>query len=278
MNYISIFFSITDKDLKQILIAWLSDFGFEGFEETTGGLKAFVPESSYNEVQLQQLLNKVSGGISFTVEVIGEKNWNEEWEKNFQPVVINNEVMIRAGFHSPANYPYEIIVDPKMSFGTGHHETTAMMIQLMLDDRKKFFEKSVLDFGSGTGILSILASKLGAKEVLAIDNEEWAYKNCLENFSSNNISNVKAIHGEAKDFAAQLFDIILANINYNILVKHFVEISISLKPNGKLYCSGFLLSDEQSMIHEAEKAGLTFSDKKTNGNWLALTFLKHTNQ
>lgn len=272
MNYIAAFFSVPDDELKQILVAWLTEYGFEGFEEAADGLKAFIPHQLYNEEQLLQLLTRVPEAISFRTEIIPPKNWNEEWESNFQPVVIDDEVIIRASFHHTGRYPYEIIIDPKMSFGTGHHETTAMMIQLMLKHKEDFTEKEVLDFGSGTGILSILASKLGAKEVFAIDNEEWAYKNCLENFSSNHITNAKAILGDAKDFSGQTFNIILANINYTILTQHLVEISRALKRGGRLYCSGFLLSDEEGMIIAAEKVNLRLSEKKTNGNWLALSF------
>lgn len=272
MNYLSVFFSVPDDELKQILIAWLTEYRFEGFEETTGGLKAFIPYQLYNEEHLLQLLGRIPENISFQTEIILPKNWNEEWEKNFQPIVIDDEIIIRASFHSVEKYPYEIIIDPKMSFGTGHHETTAMMIQLMRIHKADFAGKTVLDFGSGTGILSILASKLGAKEVLAVDNEEWAYRNCQENFSSNHITNAKAVHGDAKDFSGQNFNIILANINYTILTQHLVEISRALKPRGRLYCSGFLLSDEEGMIVAAEKVNLRLSEKKTNGNWLALSF------
>jgi len=275
MNYISLFFNLKDEEQKQVLIAWLADFGFEGFEETADGLKAFIPAQLYNEKQIQHLLNNIQGNISFQSEIIEPKNWNEEWEKNFSPVTIKEEVIIRAGFHIPKNYPYEIIIDPKMSFGTGHHETTAMMIELMLEHRKDFTGRNILDFGSGTGILSILASKLGAKNILAIDHEEWAYNNAIENFSSNKVRNAKAVHGDANDFTGQTFDIILANINYNILTQYFHEMVAALAPEGQLYCSGFLLSDEQGMIQEAEKAGLTLSEKKVNGNWMALTFIKH---
>lgn len=278
MNYTALTLKVKDEGQRQVLIALLSDAGFDGFEETEEALIAFIPYELYDEVKVLPLLNNVAGDIPFSFEIIKPKNWNEEWEKNFQPVVINNEVIIRASFHHPTKFPYEIIIDPKMSFGTGHHETTAMMIQLMLENRNCFRGKATLDFGSGTGILSILASKLGAINILAIDNEEWAYHNALENFFTNKSIHAKAIHGSGKDFSGKFFDIILANINYNIIVEHFVEISAALNPNGKLYCSGFLLSDEQGLIQAAEKTHLTPSEKKVSGNWLALTFLKHTNE
>jgi ribosomal protein L11 methyltransferase len=272
-NYISLTFHVKEEEQQQILIAWLNELGFEGFEELPDRVVAFIPEPQYNEALLKQAFS--NSAFTFQKEIIKQKNWNEEWEKNFQPVEIGNEVVIAAGFHQNLpDYPYKIIIDPKMSFGTGHHETTAMMIQFMLDHKQDFVNRSVLDFGSGTGILTVMASKLGASAILAVDHEEWAYHNSVENFVTNQVTNAVAILGEEKAFAGRKFDIILANINRHIILNNFSVISQSLNREGTLYCSGFLLSDGKDIMEQAAKVNLENTGEKSNGNWLAFSFKK----
>ena len=272
-NYNSLTFPVKEEEQQQILIAWLNELGFEGFEELPDKVIAFIPEQQYDEALLKKAFS--NSAFTFQKEIIQPKNWNEEWEKNFQPVVIGNEVIIAAGFHQNlAAYPYKIIIDPKMSFGTGHHETTAMMIQFMLDHKPDFVNRSVLDFGAGTGILTIMASKLGASAILAIDHEEWAYHNSVENFVTNKITNAVAILGEEKAFKGKKFDIILANINRHIILNNFNVISQSLNRDGTLYCSGFLLSDGKDITEQAAKLNLKLTGEKSNGNWLAFSFKK----
>jgi ribosomal protein L11 methyltransferase len=184
MSYSVYEFFTADEIERDWLISILNDYGFEGYEETDNSLKAYVPSEKVNSAQIQRILQENDfKHIEFSSEAIADRNWNEEWEKNFEPVIIAEKIAIRAPFHAPMNLPYELIIEPKMSFGTGHHATTASVLELMLSEQ--FVNKSVLDFGSGTGVLAILAEKLKASKIIAVDNDEWAYNNGIENIERN---------------------------------------------------------------------------------------------
>ena len=256
------------------LISILSDYHFDGFEETSESLKGFVyADKITNDKVAEILADNEFSHIEFSSAAMENKNWNEEWEKNFEPVVIANRVAIRAPFHAPIAADYELIVEPKMSFGTGHHATTASVVELMLQE--DFENKNVLDFGSGTGVLAILAEKLNARKVLAIDNEEWAYHNCVENVGRNNCSRITSVLGDESYVFTETYDIILANINRNVILSNIARWKSLLNQNGILLVSGILLNDEKDVVAEAAKNHLSVKTIIRNNGWLAISFIPH---
>jgi len=269
MKYTVYEFFTKDEIERDWLVSILSDHDFDGFEETSAALKAYIPSDKADETQIKKVLaDNEFQHLSFSSQQLEDKNWNEEWEKNFEPVVVAEKVAIRAPFHLPFNTEFEIIIEPKMSFGTGHHATTASMVELML--KENFEDKSALDFGSGTGVLAILAEKLKAAKITAIDNEEWAYNNCIENIARNHCVKINAIYGDDSFRFEEKFDIILANINRHVIVKNLSNWKKLLKENGWLMVSGILLSDEAEILQEAEAQNLKVKDKVKNNGWLAI--------
>lgn len=269
--YTQVSLTVTDNDVKDILIALLSEEGYEGFEEAEAGLIAFIRDEQYNEEVLRSIVAPFN--VSIETEAIEKKNWNEEWEKNFQPVVVDDFCTIRATFHDMAvTTPYEIVITPKMSFGTGHHATTFLMMRKMrmLD----FANKQVLDFGTGTGILAILADKLGAAEVNAVDNEDWAYINGQENGANNNCRNVKFWLGSLEDVPQRQYDVILANINRHILLQYMAQLATLLPTGGMILLSGILTEDEDIITSSAAGFGLKKTDRQELKNWLVLELVK----
>jgi ribosomal protein L11 methyltransferase len=258
-------------ELKDILIAQLAETGYEGFEETADTLVAYIPEAEFDENILQGLMG--SHGLDYTKERIEQANWNAVWESSFQPVLVDRFCGIRAGFHAPlgSEVKHEIVITPKMSFGTGHHATTYSVIKLM--EHIDFAGKKVFDFGTGTGILAILADKLGAAHTDAIDNDNWAVENAEENAAGND---VKAVHIWQADnleaVAAATYDVVLANINRNILLANMVHMKRILKNHGLLILSGILQEDESIIVQAATAAGLRPERKAEREHWLALSF------
>lgn len=274
MNYIEIKFT-NPQELNEVILAYLSDTDFEMFEENEEGLNAYIPENKFSEIDLNHLITQIPGkeNIHFDVSLIKGRNWNKEWESNFDPVLIADRVYIRAPFHQADKvYPYEIVIEPKMSFGTGHHSTTALMIELMLAADLK--NKSVLDMGCGSGVLAILAHKLGAGNILAVDFDEWAYENTIENCQRNNTSSIEVKKGNVNQIAGLKFDVILANINRNILLADTEAYSKCLNNAGLLMQSGFLIEDENSLIANAQSAGLKFERSIHHDKWSAILFSK----
>ncbi len=274
MNFFSFKFSCSPEQ-SDILIAVLSENGFEGFLEEENFLTAYsTSEKNITEALIQKLAQI---GIAIPKpELVPDKNWNEEWESKITPIEINNEVLIRTTFHSvEKHFPIEIIIEPKMSFGTGHHATTHMMVELMLMNRISFKGATVFDFGAGTGILSVMAEKLGSLEVQAMDHEHWAYENMLENFERNKTAKCIPILADQPVLESKKFDIILANINRNVILEFLPSLSNNLKPNGLLFCSGFLPEDEIAITQSAENLTLKFIDRKFQDNWMAMIFKKH---
>ncbi|MFN8288152.1 MAG: 50S ribosomal protein L11 methyltransferase [Chitinophagales bacterium] len=269
MQYTVYEFTTADEIEQSWLISILSDYGFDGFEETTSVLKAYVPVNTVTDARIKDILHQNEfDHISFNSAPLEDKNWNEEWEKNFEPVSVAGKVGIRAPFHAPMNLPYEIVIEPKMSFGTGHHATTAGVIELMLN--LDFVGKSVLDFGSGTGVLAILAEKLKAAKIVAIDNEEWAFRNCIENTERNGSVNVEVIHGDDSYTFTEKFDIILANINRHVILKNLEAWTGLLKPGGLIIISGILLADKTDINACAEACNLRVKQILENNGWLAI--------
>jgi len=278
MNYIGCNFKIISGSLEQqtaidILVAELGSVGFESFTENEDGVIAFIQEADWNESLLNdiQILESDEVSFSYEVEEIEQVNWNEEWEKNFEPIIVENEVSIRAPFHSNPNLKYDIIIEPKMSFGTGHHETTYLMIKhlMALDLRGK----KVLDMGCGTGILAIFAELKGAEQIDAIDIDAWCYENSVENIERNHCQNIKVYEGDASMLKGKAYDVIIANINRNILLNDIGVYAESLNANGELYLSGFYTQDIPQINEAAEKNGLVLSVKFERNNWVGLKFV-----
>ncbi len=278
MNYIGCNFKITSGSLEpqtaiDILVAELGSVGFESFTENEDGVEAFIQEADWNESLLNdiQILESDEVSISYEVEKIEQVNWNEEWENNFEPIVVENEVSIRAPFHSNPNLKYDIVIEPKMSFGTGHHETTYLMIKhlMALDLRGK----KVLDMGCGTGILAIFAELKGAEQIDAIDIDAWCYENSVENIERNHCQNIKVYKGDASSLKAKAYDVIIANINRNILLNDIGVYAESLNANGELYLSGFYTEDITQINETAEKNGLVLSKRFERNNWVGLKFV-----
>jgi len=262
-------------NIADILLAQLSELGFHGFQDTPEGLKAYIPEADFNfeEVRNLPIYHIYPNIIELYHQVIEEKNWNEEWEKSFKPVKIGNEILVRAPFHSEDQaFKYEIIVEPKMSFGTGHHSTTWLMLKTMLE--LNLSGKKVLDMGCGTGILSILASKMGAGEIWAVDTNEWAYHNTQENAKVNNIHNITIIQGSAQDIEPYQFDVILANINLNVLLEDLPVYSGCLIKNGELILSGIYQGDMKKIKEKSNHSGLSFVTHKEKNLWVAMKLKK----
>ncbi len=276
MNYIEIYCSnILSKQLCEILIARLVEIGFESFAEAENGVYAYISEKEFSEKNISDEIEKIACDpkIMFTKKIIIDKNWNALWESNYEPVIIAGKCSIRAPFHSQdKNIKYDIVIEPKMSFGTAHHETTAMMIELLLNEDLK--GENVLDMGCGTGVLAILCSKLGAEEITAIDNNEWAYKNSLENIKKNNITNIHVFFGDSSLLQNKSFDKIVANINRNVLLQDLPVYSKSLKNKGILLISGFYEKDLPVLKATAEENNLRFIKYTTKNNWAAACFIR----
>lgn len=278
MNYYELLFTtITTEDYQQdLLINTLGDIGFDTFEELEFGFKAYIPADDFDQIALDEALAAYRDMFTFSYEVtlIPQKNWNEVWESNFEPITIRDKIFVRATFHDPRpEFEYEIVIDPKMAFGTGHHQTTSMMLELMLENDMQ--GKKALDMGCGTGILAIMAAKLGATEITAIDYDPVCYDSTVENALLNNITNIKAVCGSKEVIPNEQFDVILANINRNILLDQIQHYSEVLKPDGELYLSGFYESPDLDIImDEARKYGIKYIIHKINNNWVAAKFVK----
>lgn len=272
MKYIRVSINKLQESESEILIALLSETGFDAFEEAEGLLMAYIPADIFNLASVNEVLSGFPG-IRFKWEDLPDINWNEQWEKEYDPVAINGKCLIRATFHEPQpGFETEIIIEPKMSFGTAHHETTALMIKFLLDHDIR--DRDVLDMGCGTGILAILASKLGAREILAIDNDEWAFRNSLENVELNNVTNVMVECGDIANIRNKNFDITLANINRNILLDYMNALAASVKISGMLVLSGFYMEDLDVLRKRAEEEGMMLLDNKSMNNWTIACFEK----
>jgi len=278
MDYskISIEIKPFEEWLRDILTAQLGEIGFESFMETETGFEAFIPVIQFEEEILNTVLRSFEESFTFSVkkEIIKSQNWNEVWEKNyFKPLVISDECVIRAPFHT--DFPkaiYEIVIEPNMAFGTGNHETTSLMIEFILS--ADLSNKTVLDMGCGTGILGILASMKGAKKITAIDIDEWSFNGTLENSALNKIENIEVKMGDASLLGNEKYDVVFANIHKNVLLNDMFAYFENMKPKGILIMSGFYSDDIPSIKSKAEKLGLLSVDSKTKNNWVAYSFQK----
>lgn len=264
-KYVELTFDALTDEQKDILIGQLSSLGFEGFEEQRHKLIACIPMLQFDE---EALMEKISSSTKFSKQIIEPKNWNEEWEKSFEPVYVDDFCVIRASFHEQVkNVMHEIIITPKMSFGTGHHATTWLMIHLMREIN--FKQKEVLDFGTGTGVLAVLASKLGATDITAIDNDEWSIRNAEENFQNNYCTSIKLFLMDTLSDEKK-FDVILANINRHVILANLADMKQHLTSDGVLLLSGLLVADRDQVIEAAGEVGLKLMSEEKKDDWIAL--------
>ena len=276
MNYIEYTFTIAPMGVaSEILVAELAEVGFESFVDTDSGLQAYIQEPLWNANILTdiQILNSKEFHITYSYQTIEQVNWNEEWEKHFEPITVEGQCTVRATFHPEAHTPYEIVIDPKMSFGTGHHETTYMMLQFLLKEELK--GKKVLDMGCGTSVLAIMAAKRQATEVLAIDVDEWCVENSIENVQRNECEHIRVQLGDASSLANEKdFDVIIANINRNILLNDLPLYVPALKTGGTLLLSGFYEEDIPLIREKAETLSLQYIENLERNRWVAVKFEK----
>ena len=251
-----------------ILVAKLNEIEFESYAEDENGVKAYVQTQLLNKDAVKEIISEISEltELSFIISKVKQENWNAQWESNYTPVFINKTCVIRAHFHNAMpDVRHEIIITPKMSFGTGHHETTSLMMNEMLE--LNFKGKSVLDMGSGTGVLAILASKLGAVNLVGIDFDKWAFKNAKKNTVLNNISNIHLIHGDVNAIGNAKYDVILANINRNIILND-IEIYVGAMADAAIILlSGFLEEDVPLILERTEQLGLQLVVSKNKNKW-----------
>ena len=265
-NFIRLTFSKTDEERTGLLVAMLNEIDYSGFEETDNGLVAFINEKIFDHQRLETVLNILK--INYEKSIIKEENWNAKWECAFEPIIVSHFVGIRASFHKPmTDLEHEIIITPKMSFGTGHHATTCLMIEQM--SKLDFANKSVFDFGTGTGVLAILAEKMGAREIKAIDIDEWSIENSIENIKANNCSHINISRADSIEESMQ-YDIILANINLNIILENISAITSAAKKDGFILISGFLQEDEQRILSALRQSGLEYLSTAEKENWICI--------
>ena len=276
-TYIAYHFTIEPKEIgSEILIAQLEETDIESFEETEEGVSAYVQKDVWSENILNEIeiLSNENFKISYTTNEIEPVNWNEEWEKNFSPIDVDGICHVRAPFHPVTNAKYEIVIESKMSFGTGHHETTHMMIQHILE--LEVTNKKTIDMGCGTAILAILAEMKGAHPIDAVDIDNWCYLNSIENAERNNCKHISVYEGDAswlKD--GQKYDVFIANINRNILLNDMTTYVNCMNDNAVLLLSGFYTEDFEAINECCENLGLTFESKKERNNWLSLKYSKN---
>lgn len=282
MNTIELTFTITPyaEAVADALMAELEGIGYDGFAYTDTGFSAYIPVADYRAEAVDNLdmLAYFSElyRIDRTVREIEDRDWNKEWEANFTPIVVDDRIQVRAGFHERLpGIEYDIVIEPKMSFGTGHHATTALMLRMILAHAADLRGKRVLDMGCGTGILGIMALKVGAREVVGIDIDDWAYRNAMENFRNNGVSGATVRIGDASLLAEEMpFEVILANINRNILLADMARYVERLLPQGMLVMSGFYEQDLPMICEKAESLGLAYRGHGEENRWVAACFYK----
>ncbi|MFZ0488829.1 MAG: 50S ribosomal protein L11 methyltransferase [Salegentibacter sp.] len=272
-NYLEFRFLIEPlQPASEILIAELGYLGFESFVENEDGVTAYIPKEEYEEDLLAgvHILQSDEFEITYSCDEIEQVNWNEEWEKNFSPILVDDTCSVRAPFHPQPDVEFDIVIEPKMSFGTGHHATTHMMIQHIL--KNEWEGKSVLDMGCGTGVLAILTALKGAKTVDAIDIDNWCYQNTLENVERNGVDFIEVDEGGAELLEGRKFDVILANINRNILLRDLPVYVESLNEGGDIYLSGFYSEDIPLIQKKCEELKLRYVEHFERNNWVAVKF------
>lgn len=275
MDYILLSCAITPlHPAADIIIAALADNGFESFEDTPDGINAYIPVKLFDEKKVNEVFSSLENtSVEYKQKLIPAQNWNAVWESNFEPVIIDNRCSVRAPFHSkPEGVEFDLVIEPKMSFGTAHHETTSLMISYLL--KTDMNEKDVLDMGCGTAVLAILAGMKGAKNITAIDIDEWPVANAIENAHNNNLPQIEVIMGGAELLGTKTFDVILANINRNVLLADMGAYSAVLNNKGFLFLSGFYKEDLEIISKTAFENDLEFVSFEIKNNWTAAHYLK----
>jgi ribosomal protein L11 methyltransferase len=276
MNYTQISFKLIpdNQENREILVAMLSDLAFESFDESDEQVMGYIPGEIVNLEEIKQITSLLPFSVQTEDEIIPDKNWNEVWEKNyFKPLLIGNRCLVRAPFHTefePAEF--ELVIEPKMAFGTGNHETTTLVAEQILN--MDLTEKTVLDMGCGTGILGMLASLKGAKSVTAIDIDTWSFESTVENARLNNIVNLEAKLGDASLLGSETFEIIFANIHKNVIISDMPKYESVLQSGGKLFLSGFYMHDMHDVKAKAESLGLIEHGFQEKNNWVVYSFGK----
>lgn len=276
MNYTKISFKLSpdSEENREILVAVLSDLAFESFDETVEQVEGFVPGESFNMDEMNEIISNLHFSVETQHEIIPDQNWNEVWEKNyFKPLLIGGRCLVRAPFHTeyePAEF--ELVIEPKMAFGTGNHETTTLMAEQILE--MDLTGKTILDMGCGTGILGMLASLKGAKSVTAIDIDKWSFESTVENARLNNITNLKAKLGDASILGPETYEVIFANIHKNVIINDMPAYEKVLQSGGQLYLSGFYTHDMPDVKKKAESLGLQDKGFHEKNNWVVYSFTK----
>lgn len=269
-------FTAPSSDIQHdMLVTMLADMGFDSFLDDDFGLKAYRSAECRDDLAVEGLLAEPAffGIQLLKVAEMPDKDWNELWEASYKPVVVNERCRVRAPFHEPdSRFEFDLVIEPKMSFGTANHETTSQIISLMLET--DFQGKDVLDMGSGTAVLAILAKKLGARHTVAIDNDEWAYRNAFTNCELNGVTDIEIILGDASAIKGS-FDVVLANINRNILLRDMHHYVAAMNPGAYIFFSGFYTEDLDSIKAEAERLGLRYCRHLSRNNWVAVEFVKN---
>lgn len=276
MNDFYIEFTIpASGDERDILISELSEQSFEGFVEHEESFSAFVPEKDFNRKNFEELLLAYEIPLSNVNEQrLEQRNWNAEWEASYEPICIGSDIYIKTPFHPVRDdFKYQLTIQPKMSFGTGHHETTRLMLQLMLHENIQSLH--VFDYGCGTGVLSVMASILGAQDIFAVDIDDWAAENLHENAALNQVKNIQFVQGDISQAEGKQFDCILANINKNILLNTMKQMAACLKSGGLLMMSGFYQNDVDDLLNSAHNYGVTLKQKLSENSWTALVVQKN---
>jgi ribosomal protein L11 methyltransferase len=276
MDYIEIELKFEEiNPWQDISSALLAEIEFESFVNTEQGIKAYIQKDQYKDLKTVENYLKSQVQIPFSIEenIFEDQNWNATWEENFDPIYIEDKLEIIAPFHQPKNLTHSIIINPQMSFGTGHHETTRLISTYMLDLNLK--GQKILDMGTGTGVLAILAEQKQAVDILAVDIEDWAFNNAKENISLNGCSHIRVLKGDIDAVEENNFDTIIANINKNVLLSHISSYSEKLKSNGTLFLSGFFHSDKDDLVTKAEECGFKFVKELNENNWSALQLIKN---
>ncbi|QCK13703.1 50S ribosomal protein L11 methyltransferase [Mangrovivirga cuniculi] len=275
MDYVEISFTCSEE-MAEILMAELSEIGFDSFVESDNGLLCYIQSDLYDKDQLDVQISRYGNiePLKYKILNIPKKNWNEEWEKSYKPIVIGDKAIVRADFHEvEKTYDYEIIITPKMSFGTGHHQTTSMMVRMQMGLNHK--GKLVYDIGCGTGILSIMAGLRDAKKIIGCDIDEWSVVNTRENIQNNNMNEkISVVHGTVQSLPEEPADILLANINKNIILSELESYNSRLKEGGHILFSGFYERDTSDILDAAKKFGLNLEKEASEQNWKCLQLVK----